>query len=400
MPKLGTRVQLKFDHTADFSDGDIALVQLESFRIFDLISKDLLSGTGGALTFRFGGQESTLGWEVDRSKPPVNGAWVLKNSGQYSHQLLFLGKPEPMAVDVFLLESDDDLAKRLEQIAGALSAASSAAKYLPTAGGVVAGGIGVVNALVSGAKANLGQEVELQFHGALGRSVPFGRGTYTLSRWSGDQAHPRTEVELKFSSLRVAPDPTMTGKKLAVILETVEVYPSFDSHPRGKKFLLELAVGSGANPAKFSLSVPLDGLTDPQILERVVGIQDRLLFLGAADPAIPFTASAAVANGSDLSFLEKLVESGTDTVVALTDDETLQERIKKAGKAAESLRSLAMELLPGQQSFGKTSGAFLPTTLEDLPPNLVPVGGAVKRHTIAWTSEVGTVRVFLRVEPA
>lgn len=350
--------------------GKQAVVTLEGLRVKRLASRDaspsekLLKNREGVLTLRVGGQATAISWATDADGN-------LSNRSKFTGQVLFLGAHKGLLpVEVTLIESDEEDRKRLAQAMEALKQLAKAAGMTPAMGAPVAAAAGLAGAALEVVRLSVDDDTELTYHGSIGggEEAPTLRlTTYRLIR--GPEGDPDLEILLRVHDL-VADDQLQATVVLnSVVIELPKpkggALPGIPTSRRHQArvngtLVIESSFGSGSNTGGLSLKEVLhNGRDGEQRIDRFVGIQGRLLYRGPCAAGVPFSVNATYVHKDDEKQLEaflNLAVAGADLVGALSKDEADQARAKEVSKGIQSVKSIAMELLPDKVSIGNISG--------------------------------------------
>lgn len=350
-------------HTDPVPDGELALIGLEFFDVKRLTSK-MEKTNEGILKLELGkGQGLALGWER-----PKKGSLV--QPLRFQNQLLYVGEVrEGIDLSATVIEFDVDKDKALEKSATSLGLASSVAVFSGV-GTLVSAGLAFVSKIVSFFGKKKTDDLELAWRSTLGEwsadgpAVTLRQGRYTIVKdETPDTTSPPYDLTV---GLRVgALKPLAKDKKkarVAVRLADIEVTTRKPGELDKRELLLELSLGNGKNAVSASLGgrIQRDGTV---ILDDVVGVRDWVLYRGPWVHGVPYiVAGYLVKKGKVLQALEGLIGGAKDFALTFAegDDQKAEEkRIKAAGGALQSARTLALETISSKEPLGLRSGILV-----------------------------------------
>ena len=371
-----------------------AVVGLESLRLTNLISRD--SEREGTISFSINGQETLLSWAANRSGK-------LKNRHKFHNQILFLGKHEELLdLSVAVVESAEDVARRLSRIRSGLGLAASLASLIPGPGSLAAGGLGLAGALVATLQKQEMDDVELLFRGSIGDFgtpgplLPLKRSGYGIRR-NSDRGN---DILLVF---KVMPyQPVEQDKEVVVLLDSIE----FELHRLRRELVFEATLGSGRNRMRTGFEAPLKN--GNIVLDSVFGIQNQLLYRDPWKWGIPFHFNLTTLTQRDAKALRDVVSEAGDLTRQIVGSSQARALTSGVTKAVQSLRSMVIEFLPEKESIGLLHGHLCaPESMDRLTAEeqqiFVPIELLDSWQEFSLpleTERVGKARINLRIKQA
>ncbi len=395
------------DSNSDSDDvlkNETILVLLEKLHVGRLFSKDRIeSSREGTLAISLGNQATSLSW----SRPKNTDAPV-KNGDKFHHYVLFLGKPDVnLDLSVNVVETDTDTVKGLRRANAALSGASAIANLVPGPGTAVSVGLNMLGAILDFIKGQVDDDTELSLHASMTQESPsttdriqLKKGTYKVIRKAenpSDQSDPDIEVHIGVYNFKpLSPDQV---KEVVVVLDSITLdlpdsnskYPNLEQ----RTLVFDATVGGGENASKFAFRDKI--LNGKASIDKVIGIKDKVLYQGPWNVGVPFTFSlAAVRDSNELKAIDGLIETAGVQAKRFAKEKKVEDTIKNATKAIQSIRSLMVEFLPHKFSIGTKSGLIVDENSiidSDLRPTTN--GAACKLYLLSDLSEEEWKKVII-----
>jgi len=323
-------------------DSAYAVVGLESVRLTNLISRD--TKREGTIAFSINGQETLLSWAASRSGE-------LKNRHKFRNQILFLGAHEELLdISVGVVESAEDVVRRLSRVRSGLGLAASVASLVPGPGSLAAGGLGLASAVVGAFQKRESDDVELLFRGSIGDlgapgpQLPLRRGGYGIRR----NSEHGNDILLVF---KVMPyQPLERSQDVVVLLDSMEL----ELHRLRRELVFEASLGSGRNRMRTAFEAPLKN--GQVVLDSLFGIQNQLLYRGPWKWGIPFHFNLTTLTQRDAKALREVVAEAGNLTREVVGSSQARTRVSAVTKAVQSLRSMVIEFLPEKKSIGLLEG--------------------------------------------
>jgi hypothetical protein len=427
---LGSRQRIRIVAPTDgepIGPNDLALVTLTALEIRRLYAsdgrkprtkerpKDRWNPVEGFLSFRVGGQETPLAWSA-RVKPEKGKGrralrYRLEEPSRFARRLLYFGRPRGLLeLEMSLLESDQELRASLERVERVTELSAAIARALPGPGAAVAGGLTLLGAILGFARASSRDDLELQLFTSLGDPtpgdeaapgiVPLRTGEYRIER--GRKGGARPDLSIRFGVHRVVP--SETGGEVVVLLESLKL--DLEDELADDTFVFEAALGSGRRKGSFRFAEVLEGGARKG-LENVLAVQSPLLYSGPLDPALPFRFQiATLPDRKRAEALLPALGAGGGFVGGLLEEPEDRRLAQRLGKAAESVGSILLEMLPDTsyalRKEGILGGAEVDDVARELGDRLLLTGVELdgwKRTAVALEGDRGRVEVKLRVGP-
>ncbi len=335
---------------------EFVAVTLENLCLRRFFSKDgFRRGLGkreGTLTIGVNGQETSLSWATNDKDELKNKEEKLKD------YLVFLGRHNTILdLNLGLIETDKHAVKGLQQAKASMSAVVAFANLVPGVGTIVSAGFSVLGSIVDFIRGQVDDDEELALHGSIGRlgaddgPPELGQGLYKIFRKSDPKSDNDIEIILRVEPFN--PLPESEERQAVVMLDSIGL--DLPSTMDSGTLMLDLSFGGGDDASKFSFSHRV--INGDAAIDRVVGIEDKLLYRGTWNAGIPFSASlAAVMKDDEIKAVEGVIgELGTQAK-RFTEKSDVQSRIDNITKAIQSYRALLVEFLPEKISVGNKSG--------------------------------------------
>ena len=353
------------DSGPTLTSSELALITLEHFKpdLDELYSRDRGSREG-TLAISMNGQPTVLSWaEAARGAESQ-----LKNSEKFQGSVVYFG-PHASGIDTELrvIETDDDMKKRLGNVRDVLTKIAQHAGVVPGYGTAISAGslvaAGVLDAIVE----LIEPELELAYLGALrgseGANSSSGTtndhhlrtGKYKLVRQPQGELSPHIDIGFRVRPFPIAPPGF-------AVVEIAEIVTDLSSSVRGCDLFFETTFGGGPKQQTFSLKEALRqgrriaGEAYP--LERVLELAGKRVYAGPVAKGLPFTINAAaIDDESELKALSGLVTSTSKALQPLVPE--IETHAATITKAIQSARSTLIEFLPSKIGIGSINGMLL-----------------------------------------
>lgn len=312
----------------------------------------------GTLSFDIGGQKSALAWSAVES----GGGIELQKAKRFKGQLLYAGLPDLLPVNVTMIESDKeskDAAVKLQKYVGA---AGSFAALFPPHGTLVSATSGVLSALLDVIAAGADNELELGYFGALPDWGELRAGRYVLTRRasSGDGT-VEIEIGLKVTPCelgKLSPKPGQsiqpTDAQDSPWLVVDEVVVASDEEITEQTTLsvsAKVSNGKDSQALEFTHKMRQDRV----LLDKVLGIQGFPLLRISTALAGSFAATLTRDTEQAEALWSLADPIGEVAKARHLGDQEYADGIDGRVEFIQSLKAIAMELMPGSTTFDAVS---------------------------------------------
>lgn len=376
-------------------DADHAIVLLKSFEVNRLYSDDFAQrDREGVLLFSTNDREFSMSWAATKVRGDPERTLEVKNSKKFEGQLLYAGPAHVteeikvggtakeidwslLPFSATVIESDEGARGAAREFGRIFSLLSAGASIVPAYGSAVSAGFGLIGALAELVRAQIDDDLELAYRGALAKppevNDPAARqlvtGTYTISGGKADDDLSSAGVKIDIEVLRLKPRPSTAPLYVEIAVEKIVVTaPKLVKRPG--RIAIEIAVGSGDD--SLPISETFDVSHTKGKFDTIVGFLNRPVYRGLMSAGLAFTASIAAVSkefsDDEKKAMKTLIEKLGGFAGELTKEAKEQKRIKDAQKVAESVRSYLMEFDPKKVSIGKVAGLFVTGAMVDDVP--------------------------------
>jgi hypothetical protein len=297
----------------------------------------------------------------DLSGQPTSVVW--KGLGQMTlgKQLLYVGEPKGLIdVSVGMVESEKKDRKFWKDLGELSSAVAPLIAMAPEFGSGAAAGLGLVGAIAKLIMAGIRDDDELKYYGSISNypsdsrdAIPLQQGKYQLTR-KGDAEESPPDILIDFSVHGLKRLDLDDGDSIVVVLEKVVLdVRTKQTIAADDKLVIETKFSGGKGKKKktqpFSFEQQFGG--DKKLLEKTVGLQDKVLYRGPAAGFVSFSISVAVVKPSTRTQFEEGDENWKQLVTAaekfateVLDED--KEKVAEVSKTVETVRAAMIKLAP------------------------------------------------------
>jgi hypothetical protein len=388
----------------DWDDDGVIVVGLAKGTAERFLSNDRDETLEGLIAFGLNGQDTAVEWKATSQRPTAI---------QFNPTLLYAGRANrldkdgepiegeklPIQLGCEMIESDEDIRKKLDKWSDVLKAGAGFAGLVPGYGAPIGAGLGLARSVLNLFKDRADDDTELAVRTTL---MPESNEISIVRNRQGFELKLFLDVHhLKHKG------PRKGGLKVAEVKFTINdeirvVKP--------KKFVLmfELICGAGAQRRQFSFQHVLDqadqgvgaagGDTVKRHFESVREMAGMDVFRGEMGYGVPVRLSARLMQeDKTIEAISALAaESGTFAAEFLPPGGAAL--VTKVAKAETTFRTFVLPLLAGKNDFdlGTFDGYLFP----DAPPNfpyLVDIPPSGQRITLTSNGKDGEVELTLEV---
>lgn len=361
--------------TGGFKSGYMMMVVLDDIEVNKLFSKDGSNGIKNrelVAELTFSNQPSTtISWETDKNGKP---------NRNFKGQVLYYGKQVPiLPIQIGLIEQDEDIRKKIEEVSKVTGILSSAAARIPTYGSAAQAGLSMTTTFLGILKGRIDDDLELVYHGSLVREEISGTssdipklrpGRYTLTRGEDD-------IKIVFDIYQIDPNKLETDERIIILLKEIKF-----KEVKKEDFLkfndinFNFSFGPDKKPQTINIKYPSHDerfWKDKFILDKVLGFQGLQLYQGELRNGVPFDISITLTGrrrDKDISNIIAAANAVSNFIGEVVEKEIVNE-VNKITKAVQTYSTKIQEFSSDSKTLWKDAAVFITKEQADALRNIL-----------------------------